>query len=382
MKNKLLLSSALVGSLAIAGIASAQTTISGSLDLSYKTISNEGAFTKRTDAGFGREAQINVQNKGKLSNGLDYAAGFALEFYGKSGNAGSYVTTAGLSTDDAHRRISRENTYMDIIMGTTTLSVGMDHLNNMSFSSAPRVAQHASTTVTSAQLTTGTMDLAAGTASGGVAYQFYPGAASLGASNYMGLGIQQVTPFGTITGQYFPRASAQQAGNDGVATGDIDDAYELHFRGDLGVKGLSVNLGRNVITAPTAGVTDVGENQKGTAMGIGYNLGQVAVGIQQNKTENNNNVSGSKVDTKSVEIGATFAATKEISIGITHVKTDGTFRATSNTPMAADEKIKSLTVGYNLGAITMSATAAKLEDARGVSGNDSDIVLVRAGTRF
>jgi len=381
MKNKLLLSSALVGSLAITGLASAQTTISGSLDLSYKTISNEGAFTKRTDAGFGREAQINVQNKGKLSNGLDYAAGFALEFDGKSGNAQS-STTAVASTDDAHRRISRENTYMDIIMGTTTLSVGMDHLNNMSFSSAPRVAQHASTTVTSAQLTTGTMDLAAGTASGGVAYQFYPGAASLGASNYMGLGIQQVTPFGTITGQYFPRASGQQAGNDGVATGDIDDAYELHFRGDLGVKGLSVNLGRNVVTAPTAGVVNVGENQKGTAMGIGYNLGQFALGIQQNKTENGNNVAGSKVDTKSVEIGATFAATKEISIGITHVKTDGTFRATSNTPMAADEKIKSLTVGYNLGAITMSATAAKVDDARGVSGNDSDIVLVRAGTRF
>lgn len=382
MKNKLLLSSALVGSLAITGIASAQTTISGSLDLSYKTISNEGAFTKRTDAGFGREAQINVQNKGKLSNGLDYAAGFALEFDGKSGNAGSYVTTAGLSTDDAHRRISRENTYMDIIMGTTTFSVGMDHLNNMSFSSAPRVAQHATTTVASAQLTTGTMDLAAGTASGGVAYQFYPGAAALGASNYMGLGLQQVTPFGTITGQYFPRASAQQASNDGVATGDMDDAYELHFRGDLGVKGLSVNLGRNVITAPTAGATDVGENQKGTAMGIGYNLGQVAVGIQQSKTDNNNNVSASKIDTKSVEIGATFAATKEISIGLTHVKTDGTFRATSNAVMAADEKIKSLTVGYNLGAITMSATAAKIDDARGVSGNDSDIVLVRAGTRF
>jgi hypothetical protein len=382
MKNKLLLSSALVGSLAITGIASAQTTISGSLDLSYKTISNEGSFTKRTDAGFGREAQINVQNKGKLSNGLDYAAGFALEFDGKSGNAGSYATTSGLSTDDAHRRISRENTYMDIIMGTTTLSVGMDHLNNMSFSSAPRVAQHASTTVASAQLTTGSVDISAGTASGGVAYQFYPGAASVGNSNYMGLGIQQVTPFGTITGQYFPRASAQQASNDGVATGDISDAYELHFRGDLGVKGLSVNLARNVVTAPTAGQVNVGENQKGTAMGIGYNLGQFALGIQQNKTDNGNNVAGSKVDTKSVEIGATFAATKEISIGVTHIKTDGTFREATNTPMVSDEKIKSLTVGYNLGAITMSATAAKIDDARGVSGNDSDIVLVRAGTRF
>ena len=379
MKNKLLLSSALVGSLAITGIASAQTTITGELNLSYKTISNEGAFTKRTDAGFGREAQINVQNKGKLSNGLDYAAGFALEFDGKSG---ATIPSSDAGKDDAHRRISRENTYMDIIMGTTTLSVGMDHLNNMSFSSAPRVAQNASTTVASAQLTLAATDLSAGTTSGGVAYQFYPGAASLGASNYMGLGIQQVTPFGTITGQYFPRASAQQAGNDGVATGDIDDAYELHFRGDLGVKGLSVNIGRNVVTAPTAGVANVGEDQKGTAMGIGYNLGQFALGIQQNKTENNNNVDGSKVDTKSTEVGATFAATKEISVGITHVKTEGTFRAASNAKMAADEKIKSLTVGYNLGAITLSATAAKLDDARGVSGNDSDIVLVRAGTRF
>lgn len=382
MKNKLLLSSALVGSLAITGIASAQTTITGDLNLSYKTISNEGAFTKRTDAGFGREAQINVQNKGKLSNGLDYAAGFALEFDGKSGNAGSYTVTSGLSTDDAHRRISRENTYMDIIMGKTTFSVGTDHLNNMSFSSAPRVAQSASTTVASAQLTTGTLDLSASTTSGGVAYQFYPGAAALGASNYMGLGIQQATPFGTITGQYFPRASAQQAGNDGIATGDIADAYELHFRGDLGVKGLSVNLGRNVITAPTAGATNVGENQKGTAIGVGYNFGQIAVGVQRNKTENNNNVDGAKVDTKSTEYGATLAATKEISIGATYVKTDGTFRASSNIPMASDEKIKSLTIGYNLGAITMSATGAKLEDARGVAGNDSDIVLVRAATRF
>ena len=380
MKNKLLLSSALVGSLAITGIASAQTTITGELNLSYKTISNEGAFTKRTDAGFGREAQINVQNKGKLSNGLDYAAGFALEFDGKSGTANG--TTAGASTDDAHRRISRENTYMDIIMGNTTFSVGMDHLNNMSFSSAPRVAQHAATTVASAQLTNGSVDLAAGTTSGGTAYQFYPGAASLGASNYMGLGIQQVTPVGTITGQYFPRASAQQAGNDGVATADMADAYELHFRGDLGVKGLSVNLGRNVVTAPTAGAANVGENQKGTAMGVGYNFGQIAVGVQRNKTENNNNVSGSKIDTKSTEYGATFAATKEIFIGATYVKTDGTFRADNNAVMAADEKIKSLTVGYNLGAITMSATGAKLEDARGVAGNDSDIVLVRAATRF
>jgi len=384
MKNKLLLSSALVGSLAITGLASAQTTISGSLDLSYKTISNTGTLTRQTDAGFGRETQINIANKGKLSNGMDYAAGFSLEFDGKSGAAMGLSTdgpNAGSSAQSNIQRISRENMFIDVISGTTTLSVGMDHLNNMSFSSAPRVAQHASTTAASAQLVTNTTgDVSAGTASGGVAYQFYPGAASLGASNYMGLGIQQVTPIGTITGQYFPKASAQQASNDGVARVSALDAYELHYRGDLGVKGLTANAGYNVVNNATA-VTTQAKKQKGIAYGLGYNLGQISVGAQINKTDNGVTAgTNTKIDTKSTELGATFAATKDISLGVTHVKTEGTIRQTA--AMATDEKIVSGTIGYNLGAVALSATYAEIQDARGVSGNDSDIVLIRAGTRF
>jgi len=372
------LSSALVGSLAITGLASAQTTISGSLDLSYKTISNSGSITKETDAGFGRETQINIANKGKLSNGMDYAAGFSLEFDGKSGAASGADTT---STQSNLQRASRENVFIDVISGNTTLSVGMDHLNNMSFSSAPRVAQHAATTVASAQLvTSSTADVAASNTSGGTAYQFYPGATSLGASNYMGIGVQQVTPVGTITGQYFPRASAQQAGNDGVARVAAKDAYELHYRGDLGVKGLTANAGYNVVNHATASSTQ-NEKQKGIAYGIGYNFGQFAVGANINKTDTGVvGASTAKIDTKATELGATFAATKDISLGITHVKTEGTFRAT--TAMAADEKIVSGTIGYNLGAVALSATYAEIQDARGISGNDSDIILVRAGTRF
>ena len=122
MKNKLLLSSALVGSLAITGVASAQTTISGSLDLSYKTISNTGTLTKQTDAGFGRESQINIANKGKLSNGMDYAAGFSLEFDGKSGAVGNNVNNTASSAAQANiQRLSRENTFIDVISGTSKL---------------------------------------------------------------------------------------------------------------------------------------------------------------------------------------------------------------------------------------------------------------------
>ena len=375
MNNKLLLSSALVGGLALTGIASAQTTITGSLDLSYKTISNKGLVTKQTDTGFGRESQLNIANKGKLSNGLDYAAGFSLEFDGLSGGA-SGISAAATSVQSNLQRISRENMFMDIILGTTTLSVGMDHLNNMSYSSAPRVAQHADTTTASAQFS-GTTAQAGAANTGGEIYQFYPGATSLGASNYMGLGVQQVTPVGTITGQYFPRANAQQAGNDGVARVDAADAYELHYRGDLGVKGLNANLGYNVVNSAAA-VSGQSKKQKGTAMGVGYNMGQFALGYQRNTTDTGA-PTASLTDITSHEIGATFAATKDISIGVTHVKTDG--RA-AGTATVTDEKIKSLTVGYNLGAITVSATVAELESARGVSGNDSDIVLVRAGTRF
>ena len=379
MKNKLLLSSALLGGLALTGIASAQTTITGSLDLSYKTISNKGTASNETDTGFGRESQINIQNKGKLSNGMDYAAGFSLEFDGKSGAAQGVDTT---STQSNLQRVSRENIYMDLILGNTTLSVSADHLNNMSFSSAPRVAQNAETTIASANVTTtgSTADITSGTGNGGAAYLFYPGASKLGASNYMGVGIQQVTPVGVITGQYFPRASAQQGGNDGIARVNAADAYELHYRGDLGVKGLSANIGYNRINHATPSSTQA-EKQTGKAIGVGYNFGQFAVGAQKNWTDNGV-VSGNtgQIDISSVELGATFAATKDISIGITHVETDGTFR--SATKMAADEKIKSLTVGYNLGAMTVSATVAALDNARGVSGNDSDIVLVRAGTRF
>jgi len=70
MKNKLLLSSALLGSLVIGSLAQAQTTVTGSLAVTYKSQSD---MTQAVDTAraMGRESQINVQNKGKLNNGMD-----------------------------------------------------------------------------------------------------------------------------------------------------------------------------------------------------------------------------------------------------------------------------------------------------------------------
>jgi len=74
------ITTALTSSLIALGASSAiaQTTISGNLDLSYQAVSADTAtVTGNSYRGFGKESQINLANKGKLSNGIDYAAGFS-----------------------------------------------------------------------------------------------------------------------------------------------------------------------------------------------------------------------------------------------------------------------------------------------------------------
>jgi hypothetical protein len=390
MKNKLLLSTALVSGLAFTGIANAQTSITGNLDLSYKSIGNSGVRTNSTNKGnqndstFGRESQINIQNKGKLSNGIDYAAGFSLEFDGVSNgqNTVNGTAEAGSANTSTITRLANENVFIDLIFGTTTLSVGADHLNNMSFSAAPRVAQHMGTTLGGALIDVDakgfTTSQAAGVG-GGVAYRFYAGAASsLGASGSMGLGIQQATPVGTITAQYFPKTGVV-GGNDQIARNNTKSAYELHYRGDLGVKGLTATLGYNVIEGNAATNAAGSNDQKGKAIGVAYNFGQIAAGVQRNYFENGG-TGTTLVDTKSDEIGVTFAATKQISIGLTQVETSGKFFTAADMPVK--EKARSVSIGYNLGAINTSITYAELEDARGISGDDAKIALARAGVKF
>jgi hypothetical protein len=83
--KKLMLSTALVGAL-VSGSALAQTTITGELRLNYKATGSSVASgtTTSSQRGFGSEQQINVQTKGKLNvGGLEYAAGFSIEFDGK-----------------------------------------------------------------------------------------------------------------------------------------------------------------------------------------------------------------------------------------------------------------------------------------------------------
>jgi len=130
----------------------------------------------------------------------------------------------------------------------------------------------------------------------------------------------------------------------------------------------------NTEDSSTLGAADV----EGTTYGVGYNFGQFALGVDVHKTNRSNTTGTLDADMKNTMYSATFAATKDITLGAVYNKNDinGT---------ASDEKIKAVQVGYNLGPVVITAEYADIENIKGVStanvsqGNQGS---VRLSTKF
>ena len=358
MKNKLLLSSALVGSLFVTGAVNAQTTVTGEINLSYKSI-GEKQTPSEGKSGLGRETQLNIQNKGTLSNGLGYAAGFSLEFDGING--------ADQAAGDT-QRLANENFYIDFISGNTTVSIGGDHVQNMSGTVIPRVAQNVKTSLVQAGSLAADSTYVARTA-------YCPGGC-FGSSSAMGISVIQAIPaIGSLSLQYLPYAGNKQAGNDSITNQSSQDAYEVMFQGDLGVKGLNARLGYAIAPKNASSPSAFLRDQVGQAYGVAYNLGAATVGVERKKHE-----SGSAAtDYTMTSVGASYNLTKELSVS---AQMDTVKGSTAGVVFAENEKIRSYQVGYNLGAVTLSASYTDANNAAGVAADDSQIILVRAGAKF
>lgn len=75
-------------------------------------------------------------------------------------------------------------------------------------------------------------------------------------------------------------------------------------------------------------------------------------------------------------IALTYAATKDITLGLTQLKTD------SAASGAVDETIRAVQVGYNLGPVALIVSASKAEDLANTTGNDAKEIGVRLSTKF
>jgi hypothetical protein len=248
------------------GYGQSTTTIGGDLAIIYSAIQNKQAVSNygtnsKSTRGFGRESQVNFANRGKLNNGLDYAAGFSLEFDGRGYSNNTFAT------EDAS--ISNENVYVDLIAGNTTFTVGVDHIQRGYAGAAPQIFN-----ITELMRAAGSK----------VCYV-------LGAktSESAGVGIMQKFPSAGITASamYAPRSG--DTGGEDVATltsnGGANSSYEVGFNGvnTLGVQGLTTTFFYNSMAR--SAVTNAG-SVKGVSYGVGYNFGTFAVGVDKFKNEN------------------------------------------------------------------------------------------------
>ena len=376
MKNKLLLSSALVGSLIAGSAAYAQTSVTGNLAINYRAQEFKASNGAASTRGFGRESQINVSNKGSLNNGMTYAAGFSLEFDGNARNTDTAIGATTMTAGTESNTISNENLYIDFISGTTTLTVGVDHIQNITTDSIPQVLP--------------VMDnVSAGI--GGKATN------TMGANpkEAFGVGIVQVIPGSGLTASalYVPRNGDYGSG-DQVAPannntllskiadagapgtyGSRNSAYELGVVGSntLGVQGLAVRAFMNREESAASTVPNV----NGSHYGASYTRGPVAVGAskhKQNRTVGTNAVDAN-LSVKSY--GLTYAATKDITVGVAHLRTE-----LSNTTLT--EKITSYQVGYNLGPVGVAFAYSDIKDlgATSATGADAKELQLRLTTNF
>ena len=377
--KKILTSTALVGSLVLlsAGISNAQTTVTGNLAMSYKATStdqNTAAAKTGNNRTFGKESQINLTHTNKLSNGMGLVAGFSLEFDGS--DAAPVNINSATNAGNSVRGVTNENTFIDIIAGNTTFTFGADHMQNPD------------NTVTNLVGVADPDDIISGI--GGNTTTLYSAGKNSAYQAYQ-VGITQTTPIGKFSFGYAPDATTGQANSDTQGYGstnavnnyDADESrMEIGFVGNLGVKDLTVqafmnkedNAGRK---SAVDGVT--GSNQKGKMLAARYNLGTVALAYERGET-----TSLAAIENKSDSFGVSYAATKEITLGANYTKTDSDRKATNSTsgPTTSDEKIKSVSVGYNLGPIVVGLSYGEVEGYNGVSQADGKAVRLDTNVRF
>jgi hypothetical protein len=204
----------------------------------------------------------------------------------------------------------------------------------------------------------------------------YTNAVGANPKESMGLGVVQGTPFGNFSYYYVPN-NGDTGNRDSRQRRDKlnrESAYEIGFRGDLGVKGLTVKAFKNA--EKDSHLTTAKQQIQGTSYGIGYALPQgFRVGVDQQKTQK---TATTLQEFKTRQYGIAYAATKDLSLSINKSKTESNLPASTS-----DEKWMQYAVGYNLGPIAAGLSYVKIEDVGNLTeGGDGEVMKIMLSTAF
>ena len=354
--KKLLLSTALTGAL-LTTSAIAQTSVTGNMTVGLRSTAETGAAGATSTAskrGMLVETQLNVQSKGKLNNGMDYAAGFALEFDGDQ-----TASTTGAKS------INNENTYIDLISGGTTLSFSIDHMNDFDRSMAPKVGEHGGSTGAAGGATTATMILVD----------------PINTATAFGINLRQAFPgVGQLTLGYNPTASCSSTDSAGcggsdtaVVEGNEGSAYSALLEiSNLGIKGLSAEAGYMSQQKKIGSTSSPSRDAQFITAGISYTDGPFSIGYNRKEFEDGKSTLETK---KQNDVGLAYTV-GNISYGAYYQKVE------SNVTTKVDETYKALAIGYNLGPVAAMVNVAKNSDLGGTSGADLDSITLKLRTSF
>jgi len=323
MKNKLLLTTAIAGLTAITGLANAETKVSGNLEQTFKASSGTGTNAGRS---FGAEYNIGLSNSAELSNGMKASFGFNIE-----SNQNGAAADTGMT--DSH--------YLTISGEMLSLSVARDNGQNLSSTVVPHISDQAGTVVDGSSIeNVGSVDahnldhirLDAKVAGGTLTLRYAPdnGASQINASEIADTGKSQQEII--YSGSLGVDGLSVQAGiskEDKLTSTDADQKFQKYgvaynfgqialgvqtMKDEAGTAASKVEYNQDKIGA-TYAINDnlsVGinyqETEKKTAgvksasdeetlmVGIGYNLGGIAIDINYADVQNLANTSGSDAE--------------------------------------------------------------------------------------
>jgi hypothetical protein len=364
MKNKIAKS---IGVLSLASLmtttAHAQLTISGYAEAGFLTGSTKGTLQAVNSKGLGGETVITVAGKGKLSNGWDYSAYQNIDSDEVTNGRNTALTRNGPLTT---RAITLSPSPMVSLFYTYDGVYG----GEIARTAVPVVTERVGDLTGNATISE-FIDVTSG-------------------SHAVGFDINQLGPNGRLSVAYNPNL-------DSMPDNSSDRSYSGTGQTNYANPASGYSIGYSVSPGPVTvrvGMTKIDQKQSSTAKdaesktaGVTFTQAPFAIGVQRTKNDGGKAAytTSTSFEDEVDTISASFAASKELTIGATYSTMERTGPAI--TTKGPDLKVTQLVVAYNLGPVVISgayedAKNRALSNAATTSGVDATTAKIKVKANF
>ncbi len=266
--------------------------------------------------------------------------------------------SAGMNLETGNATDSQASSdvgYVEVSSGNFSVHVGQDYGNNLNVIGIPTVGDgyhDVIATITSLKegIATTQKDLAEE------------------AHDALHIGIAQKFEGGVAYLNYAPSSAKNDDSGDSAAVDDGGSILEIGVKAS--VAGVSIHLGQQTDQqAIESGTTDDAVQR---LYALGYSFGKFSVGASK-RTYDSGAASNSDYDMTS--FGATFAVADNLSLGIQIGNTD-------QDGLTADEEVRMISAGYNLGGLGIEFSYAQVDNIAGTRGDDGEVFQIRTLAAF